>query len=427
MKMTSNFTKKIKNKCCRMLGIKHEENLDDLEKVDPEVHLNSIDIEMHKLKYKMGKYLYNTKKEKLSIQILFKRYWYKVLLLLVAAAIFNAGIQIFLNRAETIPSGVTGIPTLIQYVAKDTKKYFALIYLGCNIPLFLLFGFKIKKSFVILTLIFMIFQILTNLIFTQPTVAQWFEENIKLTEKYDSYTGWSNLIYTFIGAMFVAVGIAISWKAGGSTGGTDIVGYYFSTKSKKSVGQVLSIIGFTTAIIFLVIFAFIKPNYLKEEPLSIEKVLALPTNEYVELHDYKGIAQEEAAVTQRYQLLYKNWKESRIYFGMREVSTFFYILVTNIVINILYPKYKKVSLTIVSSNPEKVLAYFKLINYWHSYRIEKYTSGYTGKEGYKIETVMLLLETNNIISDLKKIDSKIWISIKGVSNIVGSFTTDFVE
>ncbi|SYV96961.1 Uncharacterised protein, partial [Mycoplasmopsis edwardii] len=75
MKMTSNFTKKIKNKCCRMLGIKHEENLDDLEKVDPEVHLNSIDIEMHKLKYKMGKYLYNTKKEKLSIQILFKRYW----------------------------------------------------------------------------------------------------------------------------------------------------------------------------------------------------------------------------------------------------------------------------------------------------------------------------------------------------------------
>ncbi|SYV96962.1 Uncharacterised protein, partial [Mycoplasmopsis edwardii] len=49
---------------------------------------------------------------------------------------------------------------------------------------------------------------------------------------------------------------------------------------------------------------------------------------------------------------------------MREVSTFFYILVTNIVINILYPKYKKVSLTIVSSNPEKVLAYFKLINYW---------------------------------------------------------------
>ncbi|WAM06880.1 YitT family protein [Mycoplasmopsis cynos] len=54
-------------------------------------------------------------------------------------------------------------------------------------------------------------------------------------------------------------------KAGGSTGGTDIIGYYFSTKAKKSVGPVLSIIGFVTAAIFIVIFEFIKPNYLLDK------------------------------------------------------------------------------------------------------------------------------------------------------------------
>ncbi|EIE40142.1 YitT family protein [Mycoplasmopsis canis] len=427
MKSHKNLKNTIKDACCKALKIKKNDVSKNDEVVDPEIHLNSIDIEVHKLKYKMGQYLYNSKSEKISFKLFFKRYWFKVIILFLAATIFNAGIQIFLKSAETIPSGVTGIPTLIQYAVPSTEPYFALIYLGCNVPLFLIFGRHIKRSFVFLTIIFMIFQIVTNFFFTQEKIVHWFHQNIKLTQRYESYTDWSSLIYTAIGASLIGVGIAMSWKVGGSTGGTDIIGYYFSTRSKKSVGQVLSVIGFATAIIFLIIFAFVKPNYLKDEPLSVDAVLKLSKNEYAELHDYKGIQQTYEEVSKRYEILFQNYKESRIYFGMREVSTFFYIIVVNLVINLLYPKYKKVSMTIVSTNPQKVLAYFKLINYWHSYRIESFQSGYTGQENFKITTVMLSLETNHIIQDLKMIDPKIWISVQNVSRIVGSFTTDFVE
>ncbi|WAM09531.1 hypothetical protein ONA24_06065 [Mycoplasmopsis cynos] len=88
----------------------------------------------------------------------------------------------------------------------------------------------------------------------------------------------------------------------------------------------------------------------------------------------------------------ENYKDSRIYFGVREVGTILYVFIINIMINLIYPKYKKISMTIVCQDPEKVLTYFKLIKYWHSYRIEKYKSGYTGQNGYKITTIMLLLD-----------------------------------
>ncbi|QGZ97369.1 hypothetical protein GE118_00945 [Mycoplasma sp. NEAQ87857] len=420
------------------------------------------------IKYKMGQYLSNNKKAKLTFTLFWKRYGLRLFLLFIAALIFNGGIQMFLSRADTIPSGITGIPTILQYIFPHIRPYFALIYLALNVPLFLIFGWKIKKSFLWLTIAFMIMQIGINFIFTTNSVQNFFTSKIQLVpiepydvreylykppfqdtnaiiinsadkfqESYNSgmigristdewnrlvptlqaefhtnksgyellkfildtppskqpiistpealqywyHTGktWPILVYGIIGATLVGSGIALSWKAGGSTGGTDIIAYYFSTKSKKSVGNILSIVAITSAITFLIIYAFVKPNY------------------------------------------------GHVIIGMREISTFIYILFSTIVVNLLYPKYKKIKLTIISSEPHKIIAYFKLINYWHSYRIVRFKSGYTGKYSYQIETVVLLLESNNLIHDFKLIDPNIWINMTKVNKIIGKFNTQFVE
>ncbi|MCU9934964.1 YitT family protein [Mycoplasmopsis cynos] len=402
----------------------HQTQNDNIDEIEDQ----EIKAEFEKLKYKMGKYLHNLETERLTFKLIVKRYWLRVIMLFIAATVFNAGVQIFLSRADTIPSGVTGVPFLIQNAFPVTKPYFALLYLACNVPLFIIFGLRIKKSFVLLSLTFMVFQIGTNLVFTEKHVLEFFWKNINLTDNYGSYTGWSKIIYTFIGGALIGIGIAISRKAGGSTGGTDIIGYYFSTKAKKSVGSVLSIIGFVTAAIFIVIFEFIKPNYLLDKPLDLDHIKSLSENDFIKLHDYKGIAfNEYDKIEHRYNLLMENYKDSRIYFGVREVGTILYVFIINIMINLIYPKYKKISMTIVCQDPEKVLTYFKLIKYWHSYRIEKYKSGYTGQNGYKITTIMLLLEAKNIIDDLKQIDPRVWISVEKVSKVVGQFSTFYVE
>ncbi|WP_322908182.1 YitT family protein [Mycoplasmopsis felis] len=415
-----------KNYCKTGNSLNLELNNNELSK--DELSNLAVQERSEKIKYKMGKHLLNNKDASISLKNIVKRYWKKILLIFIAAFIFNAGIQVFLNRAETIPSGVTGIPTLLQYSFPVIKPYFALIYLACNIPLFLIFGWRIKRSFVILTLCFMVCQIITNFFFTSKIISESINEFITFTDSYKPYTNWSDIIYSIVGALFIAFGISLSWKAGGSTGGTDIIAYYFSMKSKKSVGHILSIIGVCSAILFLFIFSFIKPNYLYEEPVNPFSLLNEEKFKLLNSPSYNGVnLNSDTEIMERFEWLKNKHNHSKIYFGMRELTTFLYILVVNLFIDLIYPKYKKVSLTIISSDPQKILAYFKLINYWHSYRIERYKSGYTNKQSVKIETVMLLLETPNILYDLKLIDSNIWISISTINKVIGKFNTEFVE
>ncbi|WP_025755314.1 YitT family protein [Mycoplasmopsis cricetuli] len=406
----------------------NEKKIKNLSKTQ-EIHLDQSKInkditkELEILKYRMGSFFIHNKKANFSWKELVQTYYWKVIFVIISAFVFNFSIQIFLSRGETIPSGWTGIPTLLQILFNEIRPYFALIYLAVNLPLFLIFWKKIKKSFLILTFIFMISQIVANLIFTYEPIFEFITSSInlvpfsneeieKLKEKqnFNSYKDiidsakelwneegktWPFFVYCAIGAFFVGIAISISWKAGGSTGGTDIIAYYFVTKSKKSIGSILSIFSFISATIFLIIWGVVAPN------------------KGIGLFEYKNLAVKAS--------------NSQIFIGVREISTYLYILISTLVVSIIYPKYKKMKMTIVTKDITKVLAYFKLIEYWHGYRIETYKSGFTGKRGYKIETVVLLLETKNLVYDLKTLSSDIWISLSPVSNIVGSFNTKFVD
>ncbi|TNK96977.1 hypothetical protein C4M98_02280, partial [Mycoplasmopsis pullorum] len=73
------------------------------------------------INYKMGIYLINNDSEKMTLPIIWKVYWKRVLIIFLAALIFNFGAQVFLIKASTVPSGLTGIPTLIQLLIPKTK------------------------------------------------------------------------------------------------------------------------------------------------------------------------------------------------------------------------------------------------------------------------------------------------------------------
>ncbi|MGV2393163.1 UNVERIFIED_CONTAM: hypothetical protein O8I53_09475 [Campylobacter lari] len=126
-------------------------------------------------KFQMGRYVYDTdeknKKDKLVRKRTILLYSKRLFLIFLAAVIFNFGVIAFLNRGDTIPSGLSGFPMLAVLIAKNygyvtIDKYFALMFLAVNIPLFLTYGLKEKRSFVLLTLYFMLAQIITNMIFT---------------------------------------------------------------------------------------------------------------------------------------------------------------------------------------------------------------------------------------------------------------------
>nr|WP_307914253.1 hypothetical protein [Mycoplasmopsis bovis] len=72
---------------------------------------------------------------------------------------------------------------------RDWDKYFALMFILINLPLLIGFGFKVKKSFTILTTVFMVSQLITNAIFTSiPQVHNFIHNYINIAP------GWHKLV-----------------------------------------------------------------------------------------------------------------------------------------------------------------------------------------------------------------------------------------
>ncbi|WP_027120336.1 YitT family protein [Mycoplasmopsis lipofaciens] len=412
--------------------MKHQKN--EIKK--SEVICESITCEKRKIEIKkleMGKYSYDheNRKEKEVKKRRIILYLKRTFFILLSAIIFNFGAIAFLQKGETIPSGISGIPMLITLLDPEKfSKYFALLYLVCNVPLFAIYGWRIKRGFVFLTFMFMFFQIVTNAIFTQEVVLNWihhffnvvpgWERTLKVSitdsitgittfKEFENPSSWPIFINGVIGSVLLGVSIALAWKFGGSTGGTDIIAYYYSTKKQKSISRMLMVVSFTTTFIFLIIFAFAVPH----KPTLNEILQSKMT------YDSNG--------NLLYSMDYTQDLGQRNIIGMREFSTIIYIFIVNGLIAIIYPKYKKVTMSISTKDPELVLDYLKEIKYWHAYSINKATSGYTGQDVYKIESTMLLLETRSITRDLKHLDENVWIEIKPVYNIYGRFATKYVD
>ncbi|WP_051677985.1 YitT family protein [Mycoplasmopsis opalescens] len=371
-----------------------------------------------------------------------------------AALIFNFGIVVFLQRADTIPTGISGVVLLINFIWPATKPYFAILFILSNAPLLIIFFTKIKKSFTYYTLMFMVFQILVNYVLTRPVIESWIIDHITVTPHWknkiefilpgktpqealtylpeqirngffkpeillsqnkeyfyvwvESPESWPIFIDCVVGATFVGFGISLAWKFGGSTGGTDIIGYYYSTKKKKNVSSILATISVLLSIIFLITFGFATPHHF-----SIEQ-------------NFDSGTLDTASNVIRYGTNYTI--KPRLIIGAREFSTMLYILVIVSIMEIFYPKYKKVSMEIsCGNNYEKVVEYFASVNYWHSYKITEHTSGYSHEKIYTISTTMLYFEAKLLLDDIKEIDHKLWIQIIPVNAVRGHFTTKFID
>ncbi|WP_033161329.1 YitT family protein [[Mycoplasma] collis] len=319
----------------------------------------------------------------------------KILMIFISAFLFAFAINIILAKSKTIPTGLTSLPTIIVYIVPETKPYFGLMFFGFNIPLIIIFWNKIKKKIIYLSILWIFFQNIFNLIFTLiPELTNWLNDHFSVSKEFDEMgvdealrqnkNIWPIIYYTFIGSTIVGLSLGIAWKQGATSGGTDFISYYYSRKKQKSVNKVIMLIS-----LLIFVFSFI--------------LLIIFTK--IDLGDTK---------------IYK-------FFGIQAFSTITYIFVNSYFLNIIYPKYKKVEIDIYTTEPVKIIDYFKKINYWHSYNLWTGFSGYTGKKIYKIKTICLYLESNWLLSEIYKIDSKIWVSFKNIQKIKGNFNTSRVD
>ena len=270
---------------------------------------------------------------------------------------------------------------IITYTTETVKPYFSLMYLALNIPFILFFWKRIKKEFVYKTIWFLIIQAGFGSLFMFDNINGPITSIFSAFKPYrvgPSPTGWPIIIMTLLGSLLTGLGIALSWKYGGSSGGVDIITYFYSTRKGKSIGKITLIIG-----IIITIFSF-------STTLAINKNMI--------------------------QLWYLTFS-----------STFLYVVIASWIIDWVFPKYSKVKISIHSDKWEDIQKYLLKSKYSHGFYLTKIKSGYSHKEKVIIESVILLLEVRPLVRHLIKIDPKLWISIENVRKIIGGFVTTTVD
>ena len=334
-----------------------------------------------------------------------KSNWRTLLIIIICSIFYSFGVMMFLSKAATIPAGLSAISISLSYIFTELKPYLSLLYLALNIPIILVFWTKLKRKFLLLTILFLITNAVFGFIFSLKPIDDFFSTQVFvfIDKAFDPvlgpngaiisnqivYRGWPVFIYVVLALSFCSPASAIIWKKGASTGGTDIIAHYFSTKKKKDVGLFLMISGYATTLVALVtiwLFKNFAPSAIANQINGFNK-----------------------------------------FFGVQAVGSVVYIYINSLVINILYPKYKKVLMKIDSKSHKTIIEWLEKSEYWHPYKIVESESGYTKQKNYSIESIVLLLESEDIARKIKLVEPNAWISVQPISKIYGRFNYSSVE
>lgn len=142
----------------------------------------------------------------------------KVFGVIFGAFLSSLALKLFVQRANLIPSGITGVTTLFQ---KEISSVFGInvpfgpLFLLFNVLIFLFVSKHIGKKFVTLSFI--------HVGFTSIFVS--IIPNIALTEDV--------ILLTIFGGILNGLGISLALKMGGSSGGLDFISIYYATVKNK--------------------------------------------------------------------------------------------------------------------------------------------------------------------------------------------------
>jgi len=139
----------------------------------------------------------------------------------LGAALVAASFNLFLIPRQILSGGLSGISMIIGYF---TGWNIAFLYLLSNLPVIIWGLLQIGRKFILLSVISVIF-------------TSWFMHLIP-----ESAAAQNDILAAVTGGVLIGVGTGISLRAGGSTGGFDIIGSIVTQKRDFPLGTSLFIL-----------------------------------------------------------------------------------------------------------------------------------------------------------------------------------------
>ncbi|BCG60102.1 YitT family protein [Paenibacillus sp. URB8-2] len=145
----------------------------------------------------------------------------EVAIVVLSALLVAAGLKLFLIPHQLLSGGVAGAASVIGYLTDP--KYISLIYFGINLPILLWGLVAVGRKYIFLSMLCV-------------ACTTWFLTiipQVKVTK--------DPILASIFGGVIIAGGIGFSLRAGGSSGGFDILGSIITRKRDVPMGTVLFI------------------------------------------------------------------------------------------------------------------------------------------------------------------------------------------
>lgn len=142
------------------------------------------------------------------------------LVIVLGAALIASGFNLFLIPHHLLSGGVSGLSMLTGYF---TPLSISVMYLVYNIPILIAGLFLLGRRFILLSIL-------------SVGAVTWF---IALIPVLDIPIAADTFLSAVVGGVLVGIGSGISFRAGGSSGGFDIVGSIITRYRDFPVGSVL--------------------------------------------------------------------------------------------------------------------------------------------------------------------------------------------
>ena len=323
-------------------------------------------------------------------QYMRQQFYTDILKIWLGSLFTTIGFVYFINSTTSsglFPAGLGALARLmaIIIVKGDVERlnyYYFLIYLIINIPLIFFSFWKVGFKFTVLTTAFILFQNLNNLIieninFLNPTHLMFlidFQEIMLRNIK----NGPENLIWLFvfalIGGIIASPGFAIIYRAGGSTGGIDIIGAYIVKKRSISLASINMVLNIASLVIVFFINIF----------LITDK----------QLMNYFHLDHELTNTTRRrYQIAF--------FFGPSMFSSILLLLTIRTVVNYLYPRYTFLLVKIKTHNPFDMMTALRYRGFSSKIRLIVDNTNFNLKQ--KKEVTNKILELHCSLTDWKEL------------------------
>lgn len=339
-----------------------------------------------------------TRKKQLEKKLKTKPVWLIYILLTFAAIVLGITTQYFTAEAQIYTPGFGGISSGIGYVLSDlivgydaenwkqtSVMFYWIFYIMFNIPVFFFMWKWYGKTFFIRT----VYVFTVNFGFTMvlnygladilPTLIPNIHDEKINPEVRNAIEMLRTILLGALGGALFGLAVGTALKNGGSTAGFDPITKYLSREKGKNISSILFTLGIVVSFLFIMIRSF----------------TALPNGE---IYDFDYFINHVLASPQM-------------------IATLVFLTVYSAVAGMIYSVNKKLEISVISKDVEKISKYFNDTNYHRSHTIIQAMGGYSKQNFDMLQMIINIEELNDVTADIIAVDENALVNVKEVKAI----------